>query len=362
MKIVLATGIYPPDIGGPATYVENLAREFSAGGDAVTVVTYGSTKDEGSSAKGWNVLHVSKDGGPINRWKRYADVLTEHASDADVIIAFSSVSAGVPLMMARLAKPRKILRLGGDFFWERYTDRGGMKTLREWHASWRSWLWRKIMRRILGSFDHVVYSTQFQCDIHRGAYSLPSVSVLRNTSAVAHAPKTAHQPHEPFRLLFVGRFVGFKNLLSLVRALSQLSDCCLTLVGDGPMRPALEKLSRKLRFGDRISICPPVEGDQKRTVFDGHDLLVIPSLTEISPHVAIEAAAAGLPVLLTKETGLAADEAEGMMLARLRTPDDIVKAVGVAGRFNANPGSAAAQRGWPAVAADWKTLFRTLHV
>lgn len=40
MKIVLATGIYPPDIGGPATYAYHLAKEFTDRQHQVTVVTY----------------------------------------------------------------------------------------------------------------------------------------------------------------------------------------------------------------------------------------------------------------------------------------------------------------------------------
>ena len=43
-KILLATGIFPPDIGGPATYVENLAIELEKLGHKVRVVTYSSEK------------------------------------------------------------------------------------------------------------------------------------------------------------------------------------------------------------------------------------------------------------------------------------------------------------------------------
>jgi hypothetical protein len=71
------------------------------------------------------VYQVSKQGGTLFRWWRYARMLRKIGRDADVVIAFSSVSAGVPLWMSRLKKPKKILRLGGDFLWERYTDGGG---------------------------------------------------------------------------------------------------------------------------------------------------------------------------------------------------------------------------------------------
>ena len=40
MKILLATPIYPPDIGGPAIYVQRLARELSQRNIEVTVITF----------------------------------------------------------------------------------------------------------------------------------------------------------------------------------------------------------------------------------------------------------------------------------------------------------------------------------
>ncbi len=40
MKILICTGIYPPDIGGPAQYADNLKDEFLKQGNAVKILTY----------------------------------------------------------------------------------------------------------------------------------------------------------------------------------------------------------------------------------------------------------------------------------------------------------------------------------
>ena len=61
MKIVLATGIYPPDIGGPATYVSCLASEFSRLGMEVIVVTYGGNhKSQAPNLKQILILQIFK--------------------------------------------------------------------------------------------------------------------------------------------------------------------------------------------------------------------------------------------------------------------------------------------------------------
>jgi glycosyltransferase involved in cell wall biosynthesis len=70
-----------------------------------------------------------------------------------------------------------------------------------------------------------------------------------------------------------------------------------------------------------------VTGVDKLHLLAEHDLLVVPSLTDISPNTALEARAVGLPVLLTEETGLTTSLAEGAMLRPLRTPLQIAKAI-----------------------------------
>ena len=353
MKVVLATGIYPPDIGGPATYVEGLAKALRENGEEVTVITYGL-----QDAVDGNLVTVAKGGGPIFRWLRYARALRRIAKDAGIVVAFSSVSVGIPLIWARLRKPKKILRLGGDFFWERYTDVGGTMDLKEWHASRFSRTWRRIMQWILKHFDHVVYSSEFQRGIHDIYYTLPPTSVIGNV--VPPPTMVEHVPHRPFRLLFMGRFVGFKNLPSLVAAMPLLTDTCLTLVGDGPVRPELVTASNRLHLGDRVTIRPPVGGREKEECFDGHDLLVLPSFTEISPNVAAEALARGLPVLLTESSGLEGDFG-GLLLRRpMRTPEQIADAIKKMMSNYPIANVNRVSRNWTTVTQEWTGLFRTL--
>lgn len=329
MKVVLATGIYPPEIGGPATHAQALAEEFAKRGNEVVIVTY-VAKSEIRNLKSetrWRVVSVSKFGGLVCRWRRYAKALKKHASDADAVIAFSSVSTGVPLWLARLKKPKKILRLGGDFFWERYTDHGGRKTLRGFYTS-RSFVFRCssfVMGWILHQFDHIVFSTKFQEGIYEQQYkNLPSHFVIENASPAISGQRSAIRiPHQPFRLLFMGRFVGFKNLPVLLEAASNLEGVTLTMVGDGPLLQKLEAKSYKLK----ATFLPPVHGEEKLRMFAEHDLLVLPSLTEISPNIALEARASGLPVLLTEETGLSGNLRQGMVVRDLATPEKIAEAL-----------------------------------
>lgn len=358
MKVVLATGIYPPAIGGPATYVATLAKELAAKGKSVTVVTYGARHD----ADGPEVVRVPL-GLPVLRWFRYARALRRHARDADIVYCFSSVSCGVPLFLAQLRKPKKLLRLGGDFLWERYTDKGGELSLKDWyqHGPWA----RGLMNGLLRSFDYLVYSTQFQEQIHERSYTrLPIHGVIEN--ALPAGTPGLHALREPMKLLSMGRFVKFKNLPALLRAMPELPGATLTLAGEGPEEAALKALAASLpeEAASRITFLPVLHGEEKRAAFREHDLLVIPSVTDISPNAALEARAAGLPVLLTEQTGLSTALTDGCLLRELRTAGQIVNAVRDAimiyPQLAARAASPLPQRGWSDVCDEHIALFRGL--
>ncbi len=55
MKFLLATGIYPPEIGGPATVIAQAAKNLRDAGHDVVVVTYGN-----ENAVDGDVVHVSR--------------------------------------------------------------------------------------------------------------------------------------------------------------------------------------------------------------------------------------------------------------------------------------------------------------
>ena len=98
-KILIATGIYPPDMGGPATYSKLLADELPKRGIEVRVLTFGA------------VRHLPK----VIRHLAYFFKTLSQGREVDIIYAQDPVSVGLPaLWAARLLGKRFLLRLGGD--------------------------------------------------------------------------------------------------------------------------------------------------------------------------------------------------------------------------------------------------------
>jgi glycosyltransferase involved in cell wall biosynthesis len=97
----------------------------------------------------------------------------------------------------------------------------------------------------------------------------------------------------------VARLSAEKNLAMLLQAFApvarQAPGAVLLLVGDGPERGALRRLSDELGLGTQVRFLG--SRDDMGAIYALIDCLVLPSLTEGMPLVVLEAMACGLPVL-----------------------------------------------------------------
>src|SRR5882724_5972091 len=110
MRIVIATGIYPPEIGGPAQYALNLANIWQKQGHLVSVHVFSR----------FNFLPTG-----IRHFFYFCSILPDLAR-ADFVLALDTYSSAFPTLVASSLFGKKIiLRTGGDFLWESYIERTG---------------------------------------------------------------------------------------------------------------------------------------------------------------------------------------------------------------------------------------------
>jgi glycosyltransferase involved in cell wall biosynthesis len=168
-------------------------------------------------------------------------------------------------------------------------------------------------------------------------------------------------------LLFLGRVSWKKGLDRLLLALAQLPGATLAIAGNDEegYRTRLDRLAAEARVADRVVHLGPVHGADKTALLHLADALVLPSYSENFGNVVLEALAAGLPVAVTPEVGLAgvvgaagagvvADGEPSQFAAALRTLLADAAARQAMGRRGM---TAARSFSWDAVAARMEEVY-----
>jgi rhamnosyl/mannosyltransferase len=114
---------------------------------------------------------------------------------------------------------------------------------------------------------------------------------------------------------FIGRLVWYKGLSELLRAASRLANVSLLLIGDGPLRGALQEEARALVMSDRVDFVGTVSHDEKLRCLHMMDMFVLPSthITEAFGISQIEAQICSLPLVSTSlPTGVSDINVDGV--------------------------------------------------
>jgi glycosyltransferase involved in cell wall biosynthesis len=181
--------------------------------------------------------------------------------------------------------------------------------------------------------------------------------------ARARASRPAPRPGAPARILFLGRLVPVKGAAYAVAAIAHMRRPAeLIVAGAGPERAALTA-----RAGSSVRLVGEVTGRERDALVAAADAVVVPSIyveggrTEGTPLAALEAMAAGVPVVASRLGGLAEIPARAIRWAVPADPADLARAIDHVLEDSAAQVAAArewvAARDWPRVAARLMRLI-----
>lgn len=117
------------------------------------------------------------------------------------------------------------------------------------------------------------------------------------------ARKTDYSSTPPFKIISVGRQIAEKRPADLIRAVAQLPQTQLTVVGDGPDHELLQELAMSCGAGDRVVFERSVSNDELCRRLQHVDLFATHSDYFELSKVVLEAFVTGLPVLLNRRRG-----------------------------------------------------------
>jgi glycosyltransferase involved in cell wall biosynthesis len=307
VRVVVVTGIWPPDPGGPASHAPAVADFLAERGHGVEVVT---TAEDEPARRAYPVLWASRRS-PL-RHVRVALLVRGAARRAEVVYATSMIRRAA--IGSRLARRPLVVKLVSDEVFERAAREGRFAgTLDEFQreeGDARTRLLRATRNRALRAARHVFCPSAYLREVAlRWGLDPERVSVLPNPApAVPPMP-----PRDELRrelglagdaLVFAGRVGPQKALGVLLRAIAEVPAVTLTVAGDGPGRDVLEATTRELGLETRVSFLGAVSREQVLRLFRAADASVLASAWENFPHTVVEALAVGCPVIATAVGGV----------------------------------------------------------
>lgn len=305
MRLVLISRRYPPQIGGAERVMANMAEALARSGHLVTVLS--SQNDvEGIAASpdnkpadqdhnpklirlpynGLRLIGTAQYMWGLNRWlNRYRpDLVYVSMLKHDAYVA---VRAGQKLGFPMILRPEGA-GLTGDLAWQKRGRFGAV-----------------IGRKTRQANGLVALSETIQRELLTDGYDPNRIHLIANGVPVPVEHWSSDKANVTKQVVFVGRLAQEKGLDTLLdawpEALKSLPGMQLRLIGDGPMRAALEQQAKHLGIANSVEFAGALSDAAKQ--IRQASLFVLPSREEGLSIALLEAMAMGLPVVASDIPG-----------------------------------------------------------
>ena len=323
MKALIVSGIWPPDVGGPASHAPDVARFLAARGHDVEVVT---TADAAPAHEEFPVRWVSRSLPKGVRHLRGLMLVRARARRADVV--YTTGMFGRSAFGSRAARRPYVVKLTADPAFERSRRRGLVGGDVEEFQRGGGGVSSRVLRRArdaeLRSASHIFCPSAYLRKLVLSWGIAPDrVSVLPNPAPLPRDLAPREQLRSDFglngaTLAFAGRLTAQKALGRALEAVAAVDGVRLVIAGDGPDREPLEEHARALGVSERVTFLGAQPRDRIVELFRAADAAILSSSWENFPHTVVEALAAGTPVLAMEAGGVGEvvrDGVNGLLVA-----------------------------------------------
>jgi glycosyltransferase involved in cell wall biosynthesis len=303
-KVLIATGIFPPQIGGPATYSKLLLEELPSRGVQIKVQSFG-----------WVIKYPK-----VIRHIVYFLKLFFSAFGCSIIYAQDPVSVGLPgLVAARLLGKKFYLKIVGDYAWEQGSQRSGVTDLLDqFSTEYNKYpFFVRILKRIeffvADSADKIIVPSNYLKKIVMNwGIKGEKIQVIYNAF---HAPNFNGEREEMRKkfnidhpmIITVGRLVpwkGFDTLIALMPEIAmQIKRAKLYIVGDGPDKDYLKECVKKAKAQDCVVLTGKMMQSDLFEYIKASDLFVLNTSYEGLSHQLLEVLYLEVPILCSDAGG-----------------------------------------------------------
>ena len=302
MRVLVTVGIFPPDIGGPATFVPKIAKYFQDELNyEIEILTLSDNKNSNINDD-FSVKRIDRNLPIIYRWLKTIFTIYKLGKNKDLIFVNG---LGTETTIANIFLKKKIIRkIVGDPVWERaYSKAKISESFDEFQVKNYGFsisFQKKVRSFSIKKSDIVVTPSQHLKNFILNLGFKNKIEIINNGVFIPEE-NTNIFTNDQINITIVSRLVSHKNIKKIIRAISDLNDplIYLNIIGDGPELNQLQKISLESNNKDNIIFHGKLNRDDINHIFLKSDIYIQASNYEGLPHSLLEAMSYGIPVLCT---------------------------------------------------------------
>jgi glycosyltransferase involved in cell wall biosynthesis len=317
---------YPPLIGGPAASVPYLSEELVKKGHETFVLTTGCPGyPRVNEENGVVVYRTSPTVGEVGSLRVIGKKILKMSGlgrkivereKIDIIHSHDTNISGVVGAIINLRKNKKsLVKYSGDLAWEFLSLKGKALNTTVWMKRSDVRVLLKLQNKIIGRYDKIIATSENERRVLEKMGAPKPIEVIPNGVVInkyeekdIEKVKKKIKPNQEKIVMAASRLVVWKGLDFLIKAVKVISkkksDVKLVILGLGPEKERLEKLSKELGLGEKVVFLGKVPHEKVQLYFRAGDVVAVPSLYEPFGIVILDAFAAGKPVIATKVGGV----------------------------------------------------------
>ena len=302
MKVLVTVGIFPPDIGGPATFVPKIAKYFQDELNyEIEILTLSDNKNSNINDD-FSVKRIDRNLPIIYRWLKTIFTIYKLGKNKDLIFVNG---LGTEATIANIFLKKKIIRkIVGDPVWERaYSKAKISESFDEFQVKNYGFsisLQKKVRSFSIKKSDIVVTPSKHLKNFILNLGFKNKIEIINNGVFIPEE-NTNIFTNDQINITIVSRLVSHKNIEKIIRAISDLNNplIYLNIIGDGPELNQLQKISLESNNKDNIIFHGKLNRNDINHIFLKSDIYIQASNYEGLPHSLLEAMSYGIPVLCT---------------------------------------------------------------